>query len=72
MPSVPAIITSVICCFRNALCHDAEMKMCLSMLLQKYNLGVTEDTPIPVTISRKQLVTTPASPIVLKISKHVP
>lgn len=47
-----------------------QMKMCLSMVLHNFELSVTEDTPVPIKIAKKQFVTTSESPIVLKISKR--
>lgn len=47
-----------------------QMKMCLSMLLHNYQLSITEDTPIPVVISKVHFFTTPESPIILKMSKR--
>lgn len=47
-----------------------QMKLCLSNVLHKFELAVTEETPIPLTISKKQFITISESPIVLKISKR--
>lgn len=47
-----------------------QMKLCLSMMLHNFELSVTEDTPVSITIAKKQFVTTTESPIVLKISKR--
>lgn len=47
-----------------------QVKTCLSTMINSFQISLSEDTPVPVKIDKEYFVTTPESPIVLKISKR--